>query len=63
LETDVVQPLAGSDALRAPHISTAKLEAMVFVPIFDIPAEFGARLFWEREKWGGYIRRLGLKGD
>ena len=48
--------------MKTPEVA-AKLDAMVFVPIFDTSAEFGARLAKEREKWAGHIHRLGLKGD
>jgi tripartite-type tricarboxylate transporter receptor subunit TctC len=45
---------------KTPEIA-AKLEAMVLIPYFETPAEFGARLVKEREKWGAHIRRLGVK--
>ena len=60
----VIQRL-NSEILRltkTPEIA-AKLEAMVLIPYFETPAEFGARLIKEREKWGAHIRRLGIKLD
>jgi tripartite-type tricarboxylate transporter receptor subunit TctC len=47
---------------KTPDVA-AKLEAMVLIPYFESPAEFGARLLKEREKWGAHIRRLGVKLD
>ena len=47
---------------RTPEVA-AKLEAMVLIPYFESPAEFGARLVKEREKWGAHIRRLAVKLD
>ena len=45
---------------KTPEVA-AKLEAMVLIPYLETPAEFGARLVKEREKWAGHIRRLGVK--
>ena len=45
---------------KTPEVA-AKLDAMVLIPYFESPAEFGARLVKEREKWAAHIRRLGVK--
>ena len=41
----------------------AKLEQMVLIPYMETPAEFGARLVKEREKWAAHIRKIGVKLD
>lgn len=60
----IIQRLNG-EILRLTRTSevAAKLDAMVLIPYLETPAEFGARLVKEREKWGAHIRRLGLKLD
>lgn len=47
---------------KTPEVA-AKLEAMVLIPYFETPAEFGARLVKEREKWAAHIKRLGVTLD
>lgn len=58
----VIQRLNGEIVrqTKTPEVA-AKLDAMVLIPYFESPAEFGARLVKEREKWGAHIRRLGVK--
>lgn len=58
----VIQRLNGEIVrqTKTPEVA-AKLDAMVLIPYFETPAEFGARLVKEREKWGAHIRRLGVK--
>ncbi|MFM9971826.1 MAG: Bug family tripartite tricarboxylate transporter substrate binding protein [Burkholderiales bacterium] len=60
----IIQRLNGEilRVTRTPDIAT-KLEAMVLIPYFESPAEFGARLIKEREKWAAHIKRLGVKLD
>ena len=46
--------------MKTPEIAS-KLDAMVFVPVFETPSELAARFTRERERWAAHIRRLGIK--
>lgn len=47
---------------KTPEVA-AKLESMVLIPYMETPAEFGARLVKEREKWAAHIKKIGVKLD
>jgi tripartite-type tricarboxylate transporter receptor subunit TctC len=47
---------------KTPEVA-AKLEQMVLIPYMETPAEFGARLVKEREKWAAHIKKIGVKLD
>ena len=49
-------------AMKSPAIRE-KLESQGFVPIFDTPAEFAAKLRKERQMWADVIRRNNITAE
>jgi tripartite-type tricarboxylate transporter receptor subunit TctC len=51
-----------NNAMRTPSLAK-QLESHGFIPVFDTPEQFGARLKTIRAFWAGFIRRSGIEPD